>query len=109
MARIYADSTEYVANEITDLRGSPGDIISVGVYHTTGTETPGVEDFTAATLVDGVADPDAPLAEAGVVDVLSLIGPRDGIALAPGVYRRWVLVTTAAEDIIRRGGTVEIL
>lgn len=111
MVEIFSTGTEYVANELTITRGSVDDIVSVGVYHTADPEEiPDVEDFTEVTLVDGTAVPPDSLAEAGKIDVLSLIGPRNGdVTLAAGDYQRWVLVTTATEDIIRRPDTLTVL
>lgn len=105
----YAKGTEYLANELTMTRGTPADITAVGVYHDTDPSViPDVADFTTVTLVQA----GDPLAEAGVaLDVLSLIGPKAGAddALVAGTYQRWVLVQTAAEDIIRRPDTIEVL
>lgn len=111
MATIYSSGTEYAANALTILRGTVSDITSVGVYHTLDAEEiPVVGDFTTVTLVDGTAEPPDALSEAGIIDVLSLIGPRAGdVTLTPGVYQRWVLIVTATEDIIRRPDTLEIL
>lgn len=102
---LFTTGTEYVANELTLTRGSVTDIVSVGVYHTTNPATvPTVAQFTAATLVK----PGDALAEGTKIDVLSLIGPRGGASLAAGDYQRWVLVSTATEDIIRRPDTITI-
>lgn len=112
MAEIYRSATEYAGNAVTLSRGTVDDIVSVGVYHDTDPGVvPAVEDFTVVSLVDGTAEPPDALSELGVIDVLSLIGPRDGdLDLAtPGDYQRWVLVTTAAEDIIRRPDTITVL
>ncbi|SET43687.1 hypothetical protein [Nonomuraea wenchangensis] len=111
MAEIFHTATEYVANAITITRGSVADIVSVGVYHTTDPNSvPSVEDFTSVTLVDGTAAEPDPLAEAGVIDVLSLIGPRNGeVELTAGDYQRFVLITTATEDIIRKVDVLTIL
>lgn len=111
LAEIFNTATEYVANSLTILRGSVSDIVSVGVYHTTDPNTiPAVEDFTTVTLVDGTdPDPD-PLAEAGVIDVLSLVGPRNGqVELVPGDYQRFVCISTATEDIIRKVDVLTVL
>lgn len=109
--QLFHSATEYVANSITLTRGTVADITAVGVYHDTDPSVvPAVEDFTTVTLVDGTTSPPDPLAEAGKVDVLSLIGPRGGDAtLAPGDYQRWVLISTATEDIIRKTDTVTVL
>lgn len=107
MADLFSTATEYLANELTFTRGSIEDILSVGVYHTTDPdEVPAPEDFTTVDLVG----PGDPLADGNKVDVLSLIGPKDGShdELAPGVHHRWVYVETASEDIIRRAGTVTV-
>ncbi|MEV4321004.1 hypothetical protein AB0J37_02095 [Microbispora rosea] len=111
MAEIYRTGTEFTANQVTLTRGSVADITAVGVFHSTDPSViPEVEDFTTVQLVDGTApDPD-PLAEAGKVDVLALVGPRNGdVVLEPGDYQRWVLIQTATEDIIRRPDVLTIL
>lgn len=106
MVEIYQHATEWTANELTLLRGSVEDIVSVGVHHADDPEIiPAVEDFTEVQLV---SEGD-PLAEEGRIDVLALIGPRGDIQLTPGTYQRYVLVTTESEDIIRRVDTVEVL
>lgn len=109
--QLYAGATEYVANELSILRGTTADIVTVGVFHSTDPNvSPTVADFTTVQLVDGVANPGNPLAEAGKIDVLSLIGPRAGdVALTAGDYQRFVLVSTAAEDVIRKVDTIEVL
>lgn len=111
MAEIYSSATEYLANALTITRGTVADIVSVGVFHTSNPAIiPTVVDFTSVTLIDGVANPSDPLAEAGVIDILSLIGPRNGdVVLVAGDYQRYTLVTTATEDIIRRIDTVTVL
>lgn len=109
---LYSTATEYVANALTISRGTADDISAVGVYHTTDPdEIPEVDDFTAVTLVDGTGDTPDANSEAGVIDVLSLIGPKEGndVQLAAGDYQRWVLIQTAAEDIIRRPDTITVL
>lgn len=108
----YAAGTEYAANQITLLRGSAADIVSVGVYHDTDPSVrPEVADFTAVTLVDGTEEPLPALAEDGKIDVLSLIGARVSadVTLTPGDYQRWVLISTADEDIIRPVDTITVL
>ncbi len=56
-----------------------------------------------------VSSPD-PLSTTGLVEVLSLIGPKNGdVVLTAGDYQRFVLVQTATEDIIRKIDTVTIL
>lgn len=111
MAEIYHTATEYVANELTITRGSVSDIVSVGVYHTTSpNDIPDVSDFTVVSLADGTTLPLPPLAETGKIDVLSLIGPRDAdLVLTAGDYQRFVLVTTATEDVIRKVDVLTIL
>jgi len=113
MAQVYSTGTEYVANAITLTRAQVSDIISVAVYHTTDPEEiPSVGDFTEVTLVDGTAEPPDANSEEGIIDVLSRVGARieaGVINLTPGDYQRWVLVTTAAEDIIRRPDVLEVL
>ncbi len=51
------------------------------------------------------------LQEGTKIDILSLIGPTGGQVNLPvaGTYQRWVLITTAAERIIRRPDTIEVL
>lgn len=108
MVTLYKAGTEYIANEITMRRGVPADITAVKVYHTTNPAyLPIVTDFTAVTLVSGTG----PLAEGTKIDVLSLIGPKAGqvnLSVA-GDYQRWILVQTAAEDIIRRPDVITII
>lgn len=108
---LYSTATEYVATEVTDLRGTSDDIVTVGVYHSVDPNAvPDIEDFTAVTLVDGTDDPPDPLSEAGKIDVLALVGPRDGdVTLAGGDYQQFVLLVTATEDIIRKTGVVTVL
>ena len=103
---IYRTATEYTANSITLTRGTPSDIVSVGVYHSTNPQTvPQVSDFVQVTLVQ----PGDVLAEGALVDILALIGPDGDITLAPGDYQRWTLITTAAERIIDAVDTITIL
>lgn len=104
---LFNTATEYVANQLTFIRGTSADVTGVGVYHDVNPATvPAVLDFT---MVDLVEAPD-PLAEGSKIDVLSLIGPDNGgLPLEPGVYQRWVLVTTATENIIRRPDTITIV
>lgn len=111
MAQIYNTGTEYVANQITISRGNVADITSVGVHHAADPNTvPAVEDFTTVTLVDGTAQDPDPLAEAGKIDILSLIGPKNGdLTLSAGDYQRFVLIQTATEDIIRKVDTITVL
>jgi hypothetical protein len=109
MASIYRTATEYAANEITLLRGSTSDIVAVGVFHTTDAGyVPAVNEFDTVTLV---ADPEHPLADGGRIDIVSLIGPKEGsdLELVPGDYQRFVLIQTDDEDIIRRPDVLEIL
>lgn len=111
-ATIFNTATEYVANEIQIHRGSVVDIILVGVFHTTD---PGVipteGQFTEVTLVDGVNNPSNTLAQAGKIEVVSLIGPGTfaDLVLTPGTYQRFVLVKTTREVIIRRPDTLEVI
>ncbi len=104
--QIYSTGTEWVANEITMLRGTIADITSVAVFHTTSPNAvPTVAQFTAATKVV----PGDPLAEGTKNDVASRIGARTGaIALTAGDYQRFVLLTTASEDIIRYVDTITV-
>jgi len=107
---LHAAGTEYVRNAITLIDAEVTDVASVGVFHGDANEIPTVAQFLAAQLVDGVNDPDNPLATPDAVTVVSLIGPRGGVeALTPGTYQRWVLVTTANEDIIRRVDTITVI
>lgn len=111
MAQLFHTGTEYVANQITLLRGTVANILSVGVYHNINPNTiPAVSDFITVHLADGTSLPPDPLGETGKIDVLSLIGPRGGdVNLAAGDYQRWVCVTTATEDIIRKVDVLTIL
>lgn len=105
----YTMATEYTANELTLTRGLVSDIVYVGVYHNINPNTkPALTDFTQVTLVPG----SGALAEGTKIDVLSLIGPKVGAHLnlaAPGDYQRWVRVSTATEDIIRKVDVITIL
>ena len=106
MATKFTTATEYIANQITILRGTVANITSVGVYHNTDPNiVPTVAQFTTVSLVDGVKDPPDANSETGKIDVLSLIGPKIGAHLdlvTPGDYQRWVLIQTANEDVIRK-------
>jgi hypothetical protein len=110
MVDLYSTATEYLANEITIMRGSVADIMSVGVYHATDASyIPDEADFIPAELVV----PGDPLAQGDTIDVVSLIGPAapsgsSHIELTPGVYQRWVLVRTVTEVIIRKVDVVEV-
>lgn len=110
---VYSTGTEYLANQITLTRGTVGDIARVGVYHNTDPNVkPTPEQFTTVDLVNGTTTPPDPLAETGKIDLLSLIGARSSepsLALAPGDYQRWGLVSTATEDIIRKIDTITVL
>jgi hypothetical protein len=111
MVSIYTTATEYLANEITILRGSVDDVVGVGVYHNVSPAVvPTVNDFTMVSLVDGTAEPPDSLSELGKIDVLSLVGGKVGadLALTAGDYQRWVLIQTASEDIIRSIDTVTV-
>jgi hypothetical protein len=104
--------TEYVAHQITFVRGDVGDVTSVGVYFDTDPNaSPEAGEFTEVTLVDGTEEPLPSLAEAGKIDVLALVGPKAGADLdltTPGDYQTFVLVSTANEDIIRKTGTLTV-
>ncbi|MFD4258250.1 hypothetical protein ACFWR9_11615 [Streptomyces sp. NPDC058534] len=115
---LYSTATEYTSNALTFTRGGPTQVTAVGVYHTTDLqEIPAVADFTTVQLVNGVADPDGPLAQDGVIDVVALIGPAVGadLALVAGTYQRWVLVQTEGvdtrpgESIIRKADMITVL
>ena len=112
MAEIVSTGTEYLFYEVTELRGTVEDIVTVGVYYTTDPlEIPEVGDFTTVTLVDGISNPEDPLAEAGKIDIVALIGSRQEADLAipvAGDYQEWVLITTADEDIIRRPSVLTV-
>ncbi len=103
---LYSTGTEYVMNEITMLRGSNADIVSVGVFHSTSPNAvPTVSQFTTVTLVK----PGDALAEGTKTDIASLIGARAGaIPLAAGDYQRFCLITTASEDLVRFVDTVSV-
>lgn len=110
-AEIYHTATEYVSHALTFTRGGPTQVASVGVHYAIDPDAiPAVADFTTVQLIDGVADPSNPLAQAGVIDVVALVGPEVGadLALTAGVYTCWVLVSTTAvgslpgEQIIRK-------
>jgi hypothetical protein len=108
---LFHTATEYVANSITFTRGAVGDITNVGVYHNTDPSViPAASDFTDVALEDGTALPLPHLAQSGVIDILSLIGPKGGdVELTAGDYQRWCLVQTATEDIIRMVDTLTIV
>ncbi len=102
-------ATEYTANELTLKRGDVSDIVYVGVYHNINPNTkPTLAEFTEVTLVDGTG----PLADGTKIDVLSLIGPKVGADLnlsVAGDYQRWVRVSTATEDVIRKVDVITIV
>ena len=109
---LYHTGTEYTSNAISLLRGSASDIVDVGVYHSTNPAyVPQVSDFVIVTLADGTTKPPSVLAVTGELDVVALIGPKTGaqLVLTAGIYQRWVLVQTGAEDIIRAVDTVTVL
>lgn len=109
---LYHTGTEYLANQITLLRGAVSDIQTVGVYHNTNPNyVPLLTDFTTVSLVDGTATPLPALAESGIIDILSLVGARAGAVniSTPGTYQRFVYIKTASEDIIRAADTIVIL
>ena len=57
-----------------------------------------------------LVEPGDDLADGTNLDVLSLIGPRGGDEqLAPGDHQRWVLISTATEDKIRRVDVITVL
>ncbi|MEV1199469.1 hypothetical protein [Microbispora rosea] len=111
MAEMFRTGTEWFANQVTITRGSVADITTVGVYHSLDPNVvPAVDEFTTVQLADGTAQPPDQLAEAGKIDVLSLIGPKNGdIELDPGDWQRFVLLQTATEDIIRKIDVITIL
>lgn len=111
---LYSTATEYTSNAITLIRGTVADITAVGVYHNVNPATiPAVGSFVTVTLADGTNSGSAnyALAVPGEIDVVALIGPKVGaqLALAAGSWQRWVLVQTAAEDMIRKVDTVTVL
>lgn len=108
---LYSSGTEYVAWALTLTRGSVDDITSVGVYPSTDPNViPAVEDFTMVTLADGTTTPPDPLAEAGKVDVVALIGAKTGadLSLEAGDWQMFVLCQTATEDIIRKTDVISV-
>jgi len=112
MVTLYSTGTEYTANEITLLRATVSDIVSVGVYHNEDPNVlPTVAQFDTVTLVDGTAEPPDNNSEVGKIDVLARIGARvdADLALTAGDYQRWVLVVTGDEDIIRPVDIVEVM
>lgn len=108
---LFHTATEYTSNALTFLRGSVADVVTVGVYHSIDPNyVPLVTDFTAVTLADGTTTPPDPLAVPGEIDVIARVGPRGDITgLTTGDYQRFVLVTTANEDIIRKTDVLTIL
>jgi hypothetical protein len=114
MVTQYSTATEYTANELTILRGTSADIVSVWVYHDVDPNVvPTPDDFTEVTLVDS-----GPLQEGSKIDVLSLIGPGDvGLSVpagdltltGPADYQRFVMVVSATEIIIRSVDVLEVL
>jgi len=120
-ASLFANATEYIANAITLTRGKVSDIINVGIYvNTNPNQIPTVSQFTQVLLVDGTGTPPLPpLAVAGEIDVVTLVGsgsaasgpwpavpPGNLTALAPGSYQVWILIVTAKEAIIRKVDTL---
>ena len=109
---LYNTATEYTSNAITLTRGTAADIVSVGVYHNANPSTvPTIANFIVCVFANGTTNPPDPLAVAGELDVVALIGTKSGahLALAAGTWQRWILVRTAAEDIIRKVDTVTVL
>jgi hypothetical protein len=115
---LLSTATEYTSNALTFTRGGPQNVTAVGVYHTTDLEEiPTVGDFTTVQIIDGVSDPENPIAQEGVIDVVALIGPEVGadVALVPGTYQVWVLVQTEGvggypgESIIRQADVITVL
>ncbi len=106
MVTLYSTGTEWLANEVTMLRGTDADIVSVGVFHSMSPNAvPSVSQFTTVTLVR----PGDALAEGAKTDIASRIGARTGaIALAAGDYQRFCLITTASEDLVRFVDTVTV-
>lgn len=116
-ASIFNTATEYIANQISLLRGSVSDILSVGIYVNTNPNTiPTVAQFTTVTLVDGTATPLPALAVAGEIDVVTKVGAGgsgvtagDLSTLTVGNYQVWILIKTASENIIRKIDTLTIM
>lgn len=105
MVDLYAGGTEYVRDPVTLGFGTVDDIASVGYFHAAAGVIPTVADFTAGTLVKADTDP----LWDGKAEVVTLIGARLGaVALAAGDWQRWILITTADEDIIRASGTITV-
>lgn len=114
MVTLYSTATEYIANELTFLRGDSGDIASVHVHFDLDpNDVPAVGDFTEVTLVEA---PDA-LADGDKVDVVTLVGPGNvglsisagDVELTAGDYQLFVMIVTASEIVIRSVDTVTIL
>lgn len=111
---LYSTATEYLANELTFLRGDSSDIVSVHVHFDLDpNDVPAVADFTEVSLIEA---PD-PLADGAKVDVVTLVGPGNvglsvaagDITLTAGDYQLFVMIVTASEIVIRSVDTVTIL
>jgi hypothetical protein len=123
MVDLFNSGTEYLACQITLLRGVIADITDVGVYLTTNpNDIPDPDptgatlgDFVEVLLVDGTGTPPLPaLAEEDKIDIVFKVGPRGGdfgdpTPLTAGDYQVYVLIRTASEDIIRRPSTITII
>lgn len=98
--------TEYVGDPITVGRGSINDILTSKSFHTQDpTIKPIVADFVdPASVIRSSTNP----LWAGVTEVVTRVGPRGEVTLAPGDWQRWVLLSTADEDIIEATGVVTI-
>lgn len=114
MIEFYSTATEYAANELTILRGTSADIVSVWVLLDVNPNVvPTPDQFTQVALVEA---PD-PLADGDKIDVVTLVGPGDvglGVAAgdvqpAAGSYQLFVMVVTAAEVVIRSVDEVVIV
>lgn len=120
MANSPLAGTEYVAHELTFVRGDASDVSHVGIYANTDPNTwPTVGNVSGGmagdfTVVDLIQPPDA-LAEGTKIDVLAKISSTvlrlaADLMLAPGDYQLWVLVATgSSEEIIRKTGTLEVI
>lgn len=109
---LYHTGTRYTYNQVTFLNGTQGDVISVGLYHTTSaTYIPVTTDFTTVTLNDGTATPPDPLAITGQIDIVGLIGSRGQITnlTTAGDYQRWIYIKTSTEDIIAQVDVVTVM
>lgn len=112
--------TEYVAHELTFIRGDETDVTHVGIYANVNPNTvPDVGNVVGTmagdfTVVDLIIPPD-PLAEGTKIDVLAKISSGTirlaaDLGLTPGDYQLWVLVATgSSEEIVRKTDTLTVI